>query len=131
MKGILMYHPTGCAPPILGFIDSLDKKLREKLLVQMIRLSSISRTELKEPHFKHFSIEKYRSLYELREKSKVLVRVIFTFTPDGSVLLLHGFIKRQGRDTMRALEQSLQILAQIRECPDCAVEFKMKKEEPK
>lgn len=83
---------------------------------------------MKEPHYKHFSLERYRGFYELREKGKALVRIIFTYPPEGGILLLHAFVKRQKRDTMQALEQSLRILALLREHPERAVEFKVKEE---
>lgn len=60
----------------------------------------------------------------------MLVRVIFTIRPNGEVILLHGFIKRQSRDTMQALEQSLNILARLRERPELAMEYIVKEEKP-
>ena len=84
--------------------------------------------DLKEPHFKHFVLEKYKMLYELRERNKVLVRIIFTIQ-DGDIILLAPFIKRQPRDTMKALELSLRMLADIREHPEFAANFIPKKEE--
>ena len=94
----------------------------------IVKLPQVPRSGLKEPHYKHFSIERYRSMYELREKGKVLVRVIFTIQDSGEVMLLYAFIKRQKRDTMQALEQSIRILADLREHPEYAVEFKIKEE---
>ena len=47
------------------------------------RCTATPRAALLEPHYKHFSIERYRELYELRERGKVLVRVIFTLRPSG------------------------------------------------
>ena len=47
----------------------------------------------------------------------------------GDILLLHGFIKRQKRDTMQALEQAIRILDALREHPERAVEYKIKEEE--
>ena len=61
--------------------------------------------------------------YELREKNKVLARIIFTIR-DGDIILLAPFIKRQPRDTMKALEQSLKMLADIRDAPEFAVNMK-------
>ena len=58
----------------------------------------------------------------------MLIRIIFYLCPNGGVLLLHGFIKRQKRDTMQALEQSLRILDALREYPERAVEYKIKEE---
>jgi len=83
---------------------------------------------MKEPHFKRFSIERYRDLWELRVKSKVFIRIIFCTLPNGDVLLLHGFVKRQKRDTMQALEQSIRILDALREHSERAVEYKIKEE---
>lgn len=56
------------------------------------------------------------------------VRIIFCTLPNGDVLLLHGFVKRQKRDTMQALEQSIRILDALREHPERAVEYKIKEE---
>ena len=57
------------------------------------------------------------------------MRVIFTIQADGGILLLHGFVKRQSRDTMQALEQSLNILARIQNQPELAVEYIVKEEQ--
>ena len=86
-------------------------------------MSLPQKPEMKEPHFKRFSLERYRKLCELRVKSKVLIRI------DGDSLLLYAFIKRQKRDTMQALEQSLRILDALREHPERAVEYKVREEE--
>ena len=97
----------------------------------MWRIYFLSHTpleELKEPHYKHFSIERYSSLYEVRERGRVLIRIIFTYW-DGDVLLLNAFVKRKQRDTMQALEQSLRILAELQNHPEYAVEFIVKEEQ--
>lgn len=120
MRTIKIYVPPGQPGPLLEFLPTLNEKLRNKLLRQIFRLSQIRLCDLKEPHFKHFVLEKYNQLYELREKNKVLARIIFTIQ-DGDIILLAPFIKRQPRDTMTALEQSLRMLADIREAPECAV----------
>lgn len=128
MKGVYIYKPPERAAPVAKFIDSLDARLRDKLIRQLIILPQTPRANLREPHFKHFCLERYRDLYELRERGKVLVRVIFTIRPDGEIVLLHAFVKRQSRDTMRALEQSLNVLAQLREHPELAAEYKVREE---
>ena len=110
MKGILIYQPTSKSAPLADFIDGLDPRLREKILLRLYFLTQLEKPEMKEPHFKRFSIERYRDLWELRVKSKVLIRIIFCTLPNGDVLLLHGFVKRQKRDTMQALEQSIRNL---------------------
>ena len=130
MEGIKVYKPPERAAPVVCFIDSLDPKLREKLIRQMVTLPRTPRSALREPHFKHFTLERYRDLYELRERGKVLVRVIFTIQPNGEILLLQAFVKRQSRDTMQALEQALNILAQARDRPELAVEYTVREEKP-
>lgn len=131
MKDVLVYQPPGSPAQVVLFIEGLEPRLREKLLRQIIPLPRMPPSILREPHYKHFGLERYRSFYEVRAKSGVAVRVIFTILPDKKILLLHGFSKRQPRDTMRALEQSLRILAAFRDHPELAVEYKIKEEEPK
>lgn len=128
MREIKIYRPPGAQGPLMEFLPGLEEKLRHKLLWQIFRLSQIPLCDLKEPHFKHFVLEKYSHLYELREKNKILVRIIFTIQ-DGDIILLAPFVKRQPRDAMRALDLSLKMLADIREHPECAVEFKFQEEE--
>lgn len=103
MDNIKVYQPPGQVSQVEAFIEGLHPKLREKLVWQIFRLSRTPPAGLKEPHYKHFSIEKYRDFYELREKNRIVIRVIFTMLPNGEILLLHAFQKRQPRDTMRAL----------------------------
>ncbi len=128
MDNIKVYKPPGCESQVETFIEDLEPKLRNKLVLQIFRLSRTPPAGLKEPHYKHFSIEKYRDFYELREKSRIVIRLIFTVRPDGEVLLLHAFVKRQSRDTMRALERSLKLLSLLRDHPEYAVEYKVKEE---
>ena len=128
MKDILVYQPTGDPAQVALFIEGLDPKLREKLLRQIIPLPRMPPSILREPHYKHFTLERYRCFYEVRAKNGVAVRIIFMILPGGKILLLCGFSKRQSRDTMRALEQSLRILAEFRAHPEHAVEYKIKEE---
>ena len=128
MKDVFVYQPPGGSAQVALFIEGLDTKLRVKLLRHIIPLPRMPPSILREPHYKHFTLERYRSLYEVRAKNGVAVRVIFTILPEGRVLLLYGFSKRQSRDTMQALDQSLRILAAFREHPEHAVEYKIKEE---
>lgn len=120
MQTVKIYRPPGEEAPMAKFLLSLDKKLQKKLHRQFFILAHSSPKDLKEPHYKHFVLEKYSQFYELREKSKILVRIIFVIS-DEDIILLTPFIKRQPRDTMRALDASLRMLAEIREHPDYAV----------
>ena len=128
MKNIKIYKPPGEISQVETFVEALEPKLREKLVWQIFRLSRTPPAGLKEPHYKHFSIEKYRDFYELREKSRIVIRIIFTVQPNGEVLLLYAFQKRQPRDTMQALERSLKLLTLLRNHPEHAVEYIIEEE---
>lgn len=108
----LYYALPGRGPPdLVSFMESLDSKLRSKLLKQFYVL--MTQPLPTEPTVKHFTIEKYGKLYELRARSQVMVRIIFTIQSDGSILFLTPFIKKHTRNTMQALDSSLKMLAQI------------------
>ena len=110
---------------ILDYMGSTE--LIAKLLWQIFRLRNLPACELKEPHFKHFSLERYSQMYELREKGKVLIRIVFTVQNE-DIILLTSFIKRQPRDTMKALDQSLYILSDIQQHPDRTSNFDFQRE---
>lgn len=128
MRVLRTYQPPGHVAPLWAFVASLEPKLQRKLQRQFHMLAFAEISDLKEPHYKHFVLEKYSQFYELREKSKILVRIIFVIS-DEDIILLTPFIKRQPRDTMRALEASLRMLAEIREHPDYAVNMDLVEEE--
>lgn len=128
MDRIKIYKPPDGPAQAAEFVEGLEFKLRDKIVRQLFYLSHTSLPELKEPHYKHFSIEKYRDFYELREKNRIVIRIIFTVQPDGEVLLLHAFQKRQPRDTMQALERSLKLLSLLRDHPEHAVEYIIEEE---
>ena len=128
MDRIKIYKPPDGPAQAADFIEGLGPKLRDKLVRQIFYLSRTPLPELREPHYKHFSIEKYQGLFELREKGWVVVRIIFTPCPNGDYLLLHAFVKRQKRDTEKALEHSLRLLASLWDHPEYAVEYTVKEE---
>ena len=106
---LLIAVPAEGSVPLLEFFGLLDEKQRQKLL-------SLFALLLQSPAaVKHFCIERYQALYELRAKSKNLVRIIFTLTDDGDILFLTPFIKRHKRNTMQALDRSLDCLTHIRD----------------
>ena len=112
MKKIFLYvSPQGKAP-FLDFLDSLDAKQKKKLDYSL-KCLAMNNGKLSEPQVKHFSIERYKRLFELREKAQILLRVVFALDKDNNVILLCPFIKRHKRNTNQALESSLKMLAEI------------------
>lgn len=93
------------------FNDELNEKQRQKLLSLFALMLQAPVSVMREPYVKHFTLERYSSLYELRAKSKTLVRIIFTMTPDGDVLFLTPFVKQHRRDTIVILLFSMAVSA--------------------
>lgn len=111
MTKLFYAQPENGAPDLVSFIEALDEKLLMKLLSQFYML--MTQPVPGEPTVKHFTIEKYSKLYELRARSQVMARIVFTIRNDGSILFLAPFIKRHTRNTMQALDCSLKMLRQI------------------
>ncbi len=112
---LLITAPSKGAPPLYAFLDGLEEKQRQKLFSLFALFLQAPEAAMKEPYVKHFKIERYQALYELRAKSKNVVRIIFTLTEEGDVLFLAPFIKRRRRDTMQALDISLRLLVRTRD----------------
>ncbi len=92
MRKIYYYQPEEKSAPFLDFMDSLDSKARRKI-IYALRCMAINQGKFSEPQVKHFSIERYKRLYELREKARVLLRIIFVTDAAGNIVLLHPFVK--------------------------------------
>ena len=46
MKGILIYQPTSKSAPLADFIDGLDPRLREKILLRLYFLTQLEKPEI-------------------------------------------------------------------------------------
>ena len=88
-----MYKNEGAKGQVDTFIKTSNIKIRKKFDF-ILRYIADERNQFKEPYVKHFSIEKYKRLYELRLKAAgTMVRIIF-YNIDENVILLNAFIKR-------------------------------------
>ena len=111
MRKIYTYVNNGECP-VCDFFENTNRKIMNKFEYQL-RYIKDEKNVFCEPHVKHFSIERYRQLYELRIKAAgVMVRVIF-YEHNGEIILLHAFYKRDRKDTEKALETALKILNSI------------------
>lgn len=77
---------------VLTFISRLDCKTQKKVWAQLIQLKD-PLFHFQSPIIKAFRQSRDKGLYELRIRIRQSVRVIFTLDADGSIVLLHGFIK--------------------------------------
>ena len=110
MKQLYVYHDRG-GSFIATFLSTLPSKHQERLLRQIAMLLL---PQLGKPPVKHFQMERYRSLYELRDKYKTtLTRIIFTYDAAGNVILLEAFIKNHKRKTDAALASALAKMRRI------------------
>lgn len=113
MREIYFYHTGSCAP-VQEFLKKLPDKQAAKMHRQLMMLRAFP-LSFGRPHTKHFQIERYRSLYELREKcGKTLLRIIFTYDHTENIILLKAFQKTQSRDTVKALERAFFNLETLR-----------------
>ena len=110
MRKIYVYRNDAGEVPVLRFIESTHKKIRSKFDF-MLNFVKDERNMLCEPYVKHFSIDKYKMLYELRIRANgTMVRVIY-YRAEENIILLHAFFKKSRRDTENALEYALKILS--------------------
>ena len=76
--------------PIEDFLDSLDKKMRAKMLRAIHALQDYG-IELREPHSKHLD----DGIFELRARQgSDISRVLYFFVVSKRVILTHGFVKK-------------------------------------
>ena len=112
MKQIYTYCDENGVSQVLEFLKYSDEKIKKKFEYQLNMLASENMI-LREPHVKHFIIERYRLFYEFRIKvSKKIVRIIFC-ERDDNIILLHAFYKRNKRDTENALESAVKIYKKL------------------
>ncbi len=98
--------------PVEEFIQATNDKIKEKLIFQLVYIKDES-NPFCEPYVKHFSMERYRKMYEIRLKAaETMIRIIF-YEHDGEIVFLHAFHKRDRKDTDRGLESALKILESI------------------
>ncbi len=108
LRKVFMYCTEDKRVPIKEFLSAANKKVQKKFdfMLKYIKTEDV----LCEPHVKHFSIEKYKMLYELRLKAAgSMVRIIY-FVAGENIILLHAFYKRDRKDTEHALEYALKLL---------------------
>ncbi|MBR2884756.1 MAG: type II toxin-antitoxin system RelE/ParE family toxin [Clostridia bacterium] len=122
MRKIYMYKNDGAKGQVDSFIKTSNIKIRKKFDF-ILRYIADERNQFKEPYVKHFSIEKYKRLYELRLKAAgTMVRIIF-YNIDDNIILLNAFIKRDKRDTEQALEHALKLIEHLDRVAETPVDY--------
>lgn len=122
MRKIYIYKNGDAKGQVDTFIKTSDTKIRKKFDF-ILHYIADERNQLKEPYVKHFSIEKYKRLYELRLKAAgMMIRIIF-YNTDKNIILLNAFIKRDKRDTEQALEHALKLIEHLDRIAETPVDY--------
>lgn len=109
MRKVYVYRNNSGEIPVSDFIENTHKKIRSKFEF-MLRYIKDENNPLCEPYVKHFTIDKYKMLYELRIRANgTMVRIIY-YKAEENIILLHALFKKSRRDTENALEYALKIL---------------------
>ena len=90
---IIFYDKPDGTEPVREFLDSLDVKMRAKM-VREIELLAVNGPELREPYSKTIG----DGIFELRAKvGSDISRVLYFFVIGRKVILTNGFIKKSNR----------------------------------
>ena len=90
---IIFYDRPDGTEPVREFLDSLDVKMRAKM-VREIELLAVNGTELREPYSKAIG----DGIFELRAKvGSDISRVLYFFFVGQKIILTNGFIKKSNR----------------------------------
>lgn len=111
VRKIYMYYSEG-NESVNDFIIKSNPKIKKKYEF-LLRLIADEKNQLKEPYVKHFTIERFKQLYELRLKAaKTMIRIIY-YKAEENIILLYAFNKKDKRDTEHALEYALKIVKSL------------------
>ena len=90
---IIFYDRPDGTEPVREFLDSLDVKMRAKM-VREIELLAVNGIELREPYSKAIG----DGIFELRAKvGSDISRVLYFFFISRKIILTNGFIKKSNR----------------------------------
>lgn len=96
------FYEKGDEIPVKEFLDSLDKKMRAKL-VSEIGLLQEKGNQLRLPYSEHLE----DGIFELRAKvGSDISRVLYFFYYEGRIILTHGFIKKTQKTPRREIEKA-------------------------
>ena len=105
MRAIKVYESLDGRIPMREFLASLDNKLRRKLLMQFVRLSQVPLCELKEPHFKHFVLEKYSQEKDGMEKTELAAMMLLKMAEDTENLVPKARLRQEGLYLLKYVQE--------------------------
>lgn len=97
---IILYTKKGGEKPVKLFLDSLDVKMRAKVL-RSIDLLKRNGMNLREPYTKNLG----NGILELRViQGNNIVRVLYFFMEGNKIILTNGFVKKESKTPRRELD---------------------------
>lgn len=98
------FYEKGDEIPVKEFLDSIDKKMRTKFLME-IKLLEEKGNELREPYSKPLG----DGIFELRAKVGTdISRVLYFFYYEGRIILTHGFVKKTQKTPPSEIQKAKQ-----------------------
>lgn len=102
---ILFYTDRNGNVPVKEFLDSLDIKMRQKMLRSIMALQDMG-TSLRKP----LSEALGDGIFELRAKvGSNITRVLYFFVIDNRAVLTHGFIKKTQKTPAREIKRAKEL----------------------
>ena len=99
---VIFYDKPDGTEPVKDFLDSLDTKMRAKMLLTVLLLAE-NGTQLREPYSKPLD----DGIFELRAKVGTdISRVLYFFMIGKKVILTNGFIKKTQKTPNVELEKA-------------------------
>ena len=101
---IIFYDKLDGTEPVKEFLDSLDVKMRAKMLRTVLLLAE-NGTQLREPYSKPLD----NGIFELRAKvGSDISRVLYFFMIGKKVILTNGFVKKTQKTPNEEIEKAKQ-----------------------
>lgn len=95
MFDVIFYEGENGEKPVEIFLDSLDNKMRAKLL-GLLGILSEKGNSLREPYSKHLQ----DGIFEIRCKfGNNITRVLYFFYYNQRIILTNGFVKKDAEDS--------------------------------
>ena len=99
---VIFYAKSDGSEPVKEFLDSLDIKMRAKV-VRTIDILSQNGSLLREPYSKHLK----DGIFELRAKVGTNIsRVLYFFIMDNQIVLTNGFIKKTKKTPIAEIKKA-------------------------
>lgn len=100
MFEIIFYEKSDVDKPVEEFLDSLEPKMRAKL-VGILEILQEKGNSLREPYSKHLD----DGIFEVRVKvGNNISRILFFFVIGKKIILTNGFIKKSQKTPPREIE---------------------------